>query len=348
MRGANTIPSHRHLRCYRCTLCGLASPRPRAGNCARETHCVAPRQFTIVLCVSLVGMYKSRWADISIRDISPKALYFVFVALMAFLDLFRYWTLAIDDRYKCSGKTWVYGLHMLANSAFFASYSVICFLWQNSVAVDQNLYVFGRKQLASFNAFFLIFSLAGVGVCEQSDNLEDFFHSGFFAGYTVITATKNLTFFTVILWSGLKVQSKIKESRSIANQTDETMSERFSSILRRLNVILVACVVATITRCIMLVIKLLMLRGEIDGKMFGDFWWWALSDFTPRLLPTACFMTLMFGSLLTQRRKPSMKQYQMDVSEMGSNRLSSPKGSDAKKHNSDSVPDDVYSNMGDE
>mmetsp|Transcript_6815 Transcript_6815/g.11265 ORF Transcript_6815/g.11265 Transcript_6815/m.11265 type:complete len:153 (+) Transcript_6815:175-633(+) len=83
----------------------------RGGSDFRGTGIAGVVLFTILFAIALLGSVRSFTdkGDTRIGWFSKKN-YFVAVTVMAFLDLFRFYMMAIDDAYKCSSKTWVYGI----------------------------------------------------------------------------------------------------------------------------------------------------------------------------------------------------------------------------------------------
>ncbi|GAB5364695.1 hypothetical protein AAMO2058_000991900 [Amorphochlora amoebiformis] len=256
--------------------------------------------FTIVLLVSILAIFrlplleKGKWFE-------PKQNYFWFVAFTCILDVPRYWMMALDDTYTCSSKTWTYSLHLLGNAAFFSSYSIICAMWQDSVGAGKKIFLFTKPVLAFLNVLFLLLCIVGAGLCVTYPTIIAFFTSVFYSIYTIISAGKNVFFFSMIVWSGYSILKPLQEAR--AHGHDEMLNERFRSIMIKLLSLMVVCAITGTLRFLMLLTKIAILHQKFSGRGYTGPFWWLLSDFIPRIIPTVSFMIIMFGSLLIGRHQ---------------------------------------------
>mmetsp|Transcript_6814 Transcript_6814/g.11261 ORF Transcript_6814/g.11261 Transcript_6814/m.11261 type:complete len:311 (+) Transcript_6814:175-1107(+) len=277
----------------------------RGGSDFRGTGIAGVVLFTILFAIALLGSVRSFTdkGDTRIGWFSKKN-YFVAVTVMAFLDLFRFYMMAIDDAYKCSSKTWVYGLHMFANVAFFFSYSVICSIWQDTVGAKASMFFFRKSILLLMNCLFMVITIIGLAFCVTSGTIFDFFNNDYYTFYTIFSAAKNLVFFAAMFWSGHEIMRPLRNVENLAERSDETEEEvikkaRFRTIMRKLQAILCIVFLSALLRIIMLIIKFAILHGETSVSWYTGPVWWLLADFIPRLLPTYAFMFIMFGSVLT-------------------------------------------------
>jgi len=248
--------------------------------------------FTGVLVIAAWGFYRA--PKISKAWWTPQQNYFLAAAVVMILDLPRYYLMAVTEEYMCSTETWTYSLHILANAAFFVSYSVICSLWQTMVGPDKKIFLFTTPVLVSLNVIFLALCIAGASYCATFHTIFDYFETTFYTVYTIISGLKNLFFFGVILWSGVGILRQIKDSQEPGARVDSELH----SIVRKLQILLVASFIAIIFRFIALCIKLAILHEEFSGRWYTGPAWWVFSDFIPRLLPLVGFMFIMFGSTL--------------------------------------------------
>eukprot|EP00467_Chlorarachnion_reptans_P002773 CAMPEP_0114503670 /NCGR_PEP_ID=MMETSP0109-20121206/9775_1 /TAXON_ID=29199 /ORGANISM="Chlorarachnion reptans, Strain CCCM449" /LENGTH=292 /DNA_ID=CAMNT_0001681721 /DNA_START=211 /DNA_END=1089 /DNA_ORIENTATION=+ len=236
------------------------------------------------------------------RWFTEKQNYFIAVSLMSSLDLPRYYMMAIDNQYACSRQTYAYGLHMLANAAFFSSYSIICSMWQNSVGSGNRITLFRKRTLAIFNVVFLLICVIAFGICLSKDTLYDFFHTRFYSFYTVVTASKNLFFFSALMWSGYEILKPLWATRQTGHRVDHEIEVRFERLMTRLEILICVVFLSGLLRFVMLCMKLAILDGGENPRWYTGPVWWTLSDFAPRLIPSVGFMTLMFGSVLVGKR----------------------------------------------
>mmetsp|Transcript_28173 Transcript_28173/g.45848 ORF Transcript_28173/g.45848 Transcript_28173/m.45848 type:complete len:251 (+) Transcript_28173:560-1312(+) len=217
---------------------------------------------------------------------------------MCALELPRYCIMALEDEYKCSAKTWIYSLHMIANAVFFCSYSIICSLWQDSVGASSKVALFRAPVLILLNGSFFVLCAVGFVLCLRAKDMFEFFKTDFYAVYTVIDAGKNLLFFSMISYSGYMILKPLWDHRSRTDSIDETTEHRFKSIMIKLELLLLACFISSMLRFGMLIYKVTILDAGVSGSWYTGPVWWLLSDFIPRLLPSVGFMTIMFGSVL--------------------------------------------------
>mmetsp|Transcript_31609 Transcript_31609/g.44014 ORF Transcript_31609/g.44014 Transcript_31609/m.44014 type:complete len:342 (+) Transcript_31609:71-1096(+) len=262
--------------------------------------------FCILILIAFSGFLRTPRAAGG-KWFTAKQNYFLAVLVMATLDLPRYLIVAMDNEYGCSRKTWIYALHMLANAFFFSSYSIICSLWQETVAGGRKITLFTRPVLVTFNGIFFFFSLFGVWVCVHQETIFDFFETTFYAVYTVLTACKNLFFFAAISWSGFQILLPLYMVRcgSGLEENDENvpnLAAHLKPIIFKIKVLVVVVSISGLLRFIMLCIKISILDSTSSSYWFTSPAWWVFDDFVPRLLPTAGFMLLMFGSVLVRHK----------------------------------------------
>mmetsp|Transcript_30824 Transcript_30824/g.42947 ORF Transcript_30824/g.42947 Transcript_30824/m.42947 type:complete len:307 (+) Transcript_30824:45-965(+) len=287
----------------------------RGGSDFRGTGIAGVVLFTTLFAIALLGSIRSfTEKDQARTGWFSKKNYFIAVTLMAFLDLFRYYMMAIDDAYKCSAKTWVYGLHMFSNVAFFFSYSVICSIWQDTVGANASMFFFRKSFLLLMNCLFMVITIIGFGFCVSSDTIFEFFNNNYYTFYTIFSAVKNLVFYAAIFWSGNEIMRPLRNVQDLAERSDETEEEgcrkgRFRAIMRKLQAILCVVFLSAVLRVIMLIIKFAILHGGAHVSWYTGPIWWLLSDFIPRLLPTYAFMFIMFGSVLRANRSSKLQQH---------------------------------------
>jgi len=236
--------------------------------------------------------------------------------------------MAIDDKYACSSKMWVYALHLLANAAFFGSISIICSMWQNSVGSGKKTVIFSRPVLIVVNCIYLVLVLLLFGLCFTYDDLHDFFRSPAFIIYSMITALKNLFFFSAIVLSGLRILRPLMEAQR--HGSDDEMSSKFRGIMLKLVTLIGACTISALLRFVMLCIKIAILSEDYSSDIsFTGPEWWLLADFIPRALPSIGFSVIMFGSILTGRATEESKRMreEKDIgeSELGKDGISAMK-----------------------
>jgi hypothetical protein len=238
--------------------------------------------------------------------------FFSVVALLCALELPRYFGLAVQASYA---STALYSLHILANSVFFISFSIVCYQWSGLLKLGTYFKIFyGVKGLIAANLTFTIVDIVAVAVCVLSRNLDAYFSSFFFEIFTFIEAVRNVVYVTFLTFYGLKLVFRFWHFSSISTSVASSGGNRwipaniqmsggagenqmFKQAVCRLTTVLTVTSICFLLRMCMLAAKMAALYSSrvITTETFTlfGFWWFVFADFLPRVVPTVAFMQLM-------------------------------------------------------
>jgi hypothetical protein len=267
----------------------------------------------IYLCLLLFALYSIKQGFKS----KTSKRFFVVIALLCVLELPRYFGLAVQQAYS---STALYSLHILANSVFFISFSIVCYQWSGLLKLGTYFKLFyGIKGLIAANLTFTVIDIVAVAVCVLSTNLDKYFSSFFFEIFTFIEAVRNVIYSGFLTYYGLKLVFRFWHFSSMS--TARWMPTAFSSAgnenqlfkqaVCRLTSVLVVTSLCFLLRMCMLAAKMAALyshRVITSGTftLFG-FWWFVFADFVPRVVPCMAFMQLMGTKKLTTEQRKSLQ-----------------------------------------
>ena len=199
----------------------------------------------------------------------------------------------------------LYIIHIISGGVFFASFSIVCLQWSSLLKLGSYVKaLFGVQVIISINVAFIILDLIAIIMCARESSLVDFFESDFFYVYIFGDALKNLFFSFLLAFNGVRLVIKFYHYSSI-DLSDHVVQGKmlskqhsvFSTALYRLTFSLSVATACFFSRLVMLIIKSIALNSDdtvtSDRFPLFGFYWFCLSDFIPRILPSLSFILLM-------------------------------------------------------
>ena len=233
--------------------------------------------YLIIFIISVVGILKGIRSKTSRR-------FFYTVAILALCELPRYFAMVVTRSYTSQPS---YALHLISNSLFFISFSIVCYQWSGLLKLGVYFKVFyGIRGLMFSNLAFAIVDVAALTCCLMSTSLESFFNSMFYEALTFIEAIRNVIYSSFLMYYGLRLVMRFwhytnLQSAFVSGGTFD--NSVFSQAVIRLTAILLLTTICFALRVCMLAAKMAALHSDmqITSASFGlfGFWWFFFSDF---------------------------------------------------------------------
>ena len=235
--------------------------------------------------------------------------FFISMFLMCIFEIPRFLSIAILQDYQSK---LFYIFHLISTIFFFISFSLVCIQWSTLLKLGTYIsIVYSYQGIFIANLLFGIIDFIAMIKCGISPSLHQFFRSNFFLWFTFLDTFKNLLYSSLLSFYGLKLILKFYRYNTIELtynlfQNDQTVYKNsfygqkktaFGIALKKLTIVLFLSTLCFIIRIIMLISKIIALRGNIlvsspTIPLFG-FLWFCLSDFIPRSIPSLAFVYLM-------------------------------------------------------
>jgi hypothetical protein len=246
-------------------------------------------------------------------------IFFLSMLLVCLFEIPRFLSIAITTNYQSK---LFYIFHLFSSIFFFGSFTIVCLQWSSLLKLGTYISViYSFKGVLISNILFILIDFIAMIICGLSSSLHSFFRSAFFEWFTFIDTFKNLLYSSLLFFYGVKLILKFYRYNSLeisyhffqSDLTPITSSATSSSLpstinygqrktafgiaLKKLTIVLFVTTVCFFVRVMMLIVKLIALRGDLlmsspTVPLFG-FVWFLLSDWIPRCIPSFAFVYLM-------------------------------------------------------
>jgi len=251
-----------------------------------------------------------------------------------------------------------YSFHILAGTCFFAAFSVVSHQWSGLLSLASYFrIVYGRNALIGSNIIFAIVDAISILMCLLSESLELYFLSDAFSVITLIEALRNCVYAGFLAYFGVSLVCRFSHYSSLsdlpvplisggvtsggasagvdsgASASSQDGGKLFGRAVLRLTIVLVVALLCFALRAGMLIAKIALLHKEYVAQgggastqlpsspafpLFG-FFFFGLTDFIPRCIPTGAFMLLMArgsSKAPTSRNHQRVQQRQSEASKV--------------------------------
>lgn len=134
-------------------------------------------------------------------------IFYACLVIMSILELPRFCQMTSSEAYDSKAS---YGVHILAGSFFFISFSVVCYQWGLLLEVSSaSRIIFGKHGLFVANVIFFIVDLISMSLCITAPSLNSYFKSAGFTSLTIIEGVKNCVYAGMLSFNGLRLVHKL-------------------------------------------------------------------------------------------------------------------------------------------
>lgn len=152
--------------------------------------------FSFLLLCSLIGFIRSPFVYLT-------RLFFIFIFLSSFFDLFRYISMIKTKEYN---STISYSLHIISNYCFFLSLTLVCVVWAYLLELGYytSLLYKGYGPIIT-NIILGILSIITFIYAFNANSLESFLKSTIYYIYIFVEVFENLFYSVTVAFLGIKL-----------------------------------------------------------------------------------------------------------------------------------------------